>query len=296
MKVIQDYFFRLFFKPVDSFNLGLTRIIYCLLLFAVYSFSHFNGREWLLNNDYYNKDVYYHLYPILGIKLHTWLQYILGIALFTGTIGLKTRSSLIIACITYLLYEYPISSVFRPYTNNIAFFSLLILASAPGVDRFSVDQWILRNKKEFNKTSQPWPQRAAMLTIGMIYLNAFVSKIVNSGWGWAFDGNFQGYHLNRLTLRENVFAEWIVTSPDWVGNSIALFAAVVEALFVLSVFLPMKLSWIFLVLGVGMHFAILITMKINFFIIFGFTYLFLINWKSLLSYLPNPIKVSNEKI
>src|SRR5690606_15498159 len=115
-------------------------------------------------------------------------------------LGVLTRYSLAICCCSYLLFEFPFCSIQKPYVNNIVFFVFFILTFSPGVARFSIDQWMKKSSSETYVYSMGWAFRAIKLTLGLIYLNAFVSKIVNSGWSWAFDGHFQNYHLNRLTL------------------------------------------------------------------------------------------------
>lgn len=283
MKALASFYQRTFFQQVDSINIGLTRILYCLSLLGAYVYAIYfdnDGWEYLIKNGYYNKSVKYHLIEFAGLSLYNWLKYIFLFSLAMAILGLKTRLSLIVASVSYLFYEYPISSIFKPYLNNIAFFTLLILSCSPGIERFSLDRLIKEKKTSLPQLySLTWPQRAAKLLLGMIYLNAFASKIINSGWSWAISGHYQGYHLQRFSLTQNAFAQWIVTSPNWVGNTMAITAALIEFAFIFSVFLPSKYDWAFVFLGLSMHLVIFFSMELNFFYIFTNTYIFLINWE-----------------
>ena len=110
--MIRTFIHNLLFNNTDSFNIAITRIVYCgaLLLCYLYS-SLFDNAGWdiMIANGHYNKSVNYHLITIFGIQTYTYLKYAFLITLASSMIGFYTRASLI----TTQLYSFYMSTQYH---------------------------------------------------------------------------------------------------------------------------------------------------------------------------------------
>ena len=269
---------RIFFSKTNSINIGIFRFLFCSLLPLLYLSSYSKGYEILFHNGLIEPPVNYLDWSFFGFKLIIILKYLLFIGLVFSSLGIFTRFSLASTTFLFFIYEFPISSILKPYTTNIVFFNLLILSLAPGVQRFSFDQYFLNKKHADFKHSLSWSTELIKLTLGMVYFNAFISKIVNGGWSWATSGNFQGYLFGRYLFTQNEYALWLATTHPILGNMASLAGGLVEALFWTVIFFP-RWAWIYALIGISFHFIVLLTFELNFLYPFALSYLVFIDWK-----------------
>lgn len=271
---------KAFFSEQDAFNLGVFRFLYCLALAYTYGCRYFKGYDDLI----YGNAIEYYSFSLFGFTAYEILKILLISLLLLSAVGLKTRWVLIATTITHLVFEYPIGNGFKPYTTNIVFYVLMIISLAPGIDSFSIDNLI---RRKFKRPIPPcltysWSYNLIKLTLGMVYLSAGVSKVVNSGFSWALDGNMQAYVLRRYLFTENANAIFMLNLPSGVLTSMAIITQIAEISFWTVVFFP-RLGWAYALLGLSMHLGIFLIFKLNFLMMFCFAYLIFVNWKWLFS-------------
>lgn len=159
-----------------------------------------------------------------------------------------------LALLTFSLTELNISPLLKPYTTNISFFILLILA-------FS-DPPSFSPRFSMRKTSA-WPLTASYFYLSLTYLSTGLSKLSADFMGWISGEALRDHLWKNYVLAGSDLSLRLYDSPlllQILSPSIILF----ETGFILGFFVPRARKPL-LIAGLFFHAAILIVLKINFF-------------------------------
>ena len=178
-----------------------------------------------------------------GLRAFQWLT---GLFLFLGAIGWKTRITVPLGAVCYLL----MGGIFRLYAwfyhqGVVPLYVMGVLSLVPCGDGWSVD----RLRKVARGESVPpadraspvygWARYACWVVIALPYLAAGMSKLRNSGFFW-WDATNMRVFLYRDTLNPMGFNSelslWLSPAPDVVFALLGLVGLLGELLFVLVLF------------------------------------------------------------
>ena len=264
---------RHFFAPARLSDLALLRIVCVgggLLVFpplwAVLHYAQVAQSEWL---------------PIPALKvlmlplggwgvrpesmfLHAvWLG--TQIAGVTGLLGLLTRPSLFLFAAGYTLlfaHFYSFGVVHHP--EGIFIITLWVLAVSPSGAALSLDALLSRlrvAREQLRFEPRPatpaesafarWPLRTVQWLLGMAYVSAGLSKLVNGGLDW-FNGYTLVYYVALDGLRWGSPLAPAFASHPGVASLLSIGAVVLELTFFLAIVFP-RLVPLFLLGGIALH-------------------------------------------
>jgi hypothetical protein len=227
---------------------------------------------------------------IISLESIPLIQYLYVIGLTMSTLGIFTRLSLVSAALFHFLfygltYGYTYNPIFQyiSHAHHIGFFVLLILSATPSVKNFSIDQRYLKAKVTddphwFNKSL---PAMAIVIALGFVYLLTAIAKLNDSGWAWVSENFLLKIYFYLYLYKDNPLALQMASLPK-LCYALGFFTIVWELLFLPLMFVR-RICPIVILIGIGFHIAIWVTMDINFITrSLGLTYLIFIDWDSLL--------------
>lgn len=200
-------------------------------------------------------------------------EWITAAVLFAGAIGWRTRVTVPIGAVLYLVH----GGLLRQYasfyhTGLAALFLYAVLAFLPCGLGLSIDRLrrLRRGEKVAPDLPTPrigWARYAVWTTLAVPYVAAGLSKLRNGGLFWWEASNFK-FILFQSTLRPMEFdfrlSLNLAAAPDWVFAALALSAVLGELLYGLVLF-SRRARWILPITMLFMHVGILLLQNILFF-------------------------------
>ena len=157
---------------------------------------------------------------LLPIPSATWavaLYCCLLISFVTSSIGLFTRTSLLVAMALNIYFSFLDSvSTVTKYTM-ISSHVMLLLSLADASALWSVDNWLRRHQRAeglfpqlLPRISPVWPRRLVQIFLGIVYLGAAVTKMHTPGF---FSGDHMSYWMMTNTNFANPLGEHLSLYP-----------------------------------------------------------------------------------
>lgn len=204
----------------------------------------------------------FHLVPRgLSPEMLKFFGVLWPLACLTSLIGFKTRWSMLIAAVSGLIldgYHYNFGRVF--HFNHLFMMLLVILALTPCGDQWSLDA-VLRRRRGQPPPANPSDRYSWGLRLGQLYIVNFyfctgLSKVLRSGWEWAWSENL-AFKIMEAVLR-NSTGDWLLMQDPLLLRAFAVSALTLELLSPLALLnanigLLFVGGWISLHLGI--HFA-----------------------------------------
>jgi hypothetical protein len=255
-------------KTTNSLNVGWFRILYCGSLF-VFMFSRLGWYHEMLQAQVYDTRgfAYYH-FPVFGLEVWRWLEWILPASLLTATVGLFTRLYLTAAFLAFTALFYPLDSQFLPFDNNLVFFGLLLLSTGPGIHALSIDQY---RGHHVEPITPDLIRQTFILILGLAYFGSMISKLHNSGWAWVEGTTLRTYLYERFIVTGRLQTLWLADSIYSV-RAVCGFTIIFESMFWLTAF-SARARRILVPAGVAGHLFAFVFLRINFLYFFLITYL-----------------------
>lgn len=110
------------------------------------------------------------------------------------------------------------------HAENLIMIALVIFACARAADAWSIDAWLTRRWQQLRRLGAQatlqsgayrWPMRFVALLVATMYTAAGCSKLLRSGWDWAFSSSFQHlllrHHFTHVPPTQ--VGVWIATMP-----------------------------------------------------------------------------------
>lgn len=278
-----------FFGPADAADIALFRFLYCLAMavtvalaapWYAYTHEHFLYTPTPLFSPFGNDP--------LPLPVFNGLAVALVASLVCASLGCGTRVALGCAAVLYFVYfgtqlgfTKPLTRPYVFHIKNLGCFVLLILAFAPGVTRFSLDSWF-RHGRRWPEASgsarfaSAWPKNLILVGVGAAYFGSGYCKMVkNPLW---VDGHTAAANVLRGHLYEDTGLA-LFLGQFHIGSIVAsVLIIILELTFIVGIFLP-RIRWFYAAGGLALHLAIYLTMRINFFPYFAFSYLVLVEWR-----------------
>lgn len=202
-----------------------------------------------------------------------FLKWTTAVVLFLSAIGWKTRWTVPLGAVMYLI----LGGWLRQYawfyhTGLLALYLQAVLAFLPSGHGFSIDR--IRQQRRGNAVEPDVPSRrfgwaryAVWTTLALPYVAAGLSKLRVGGLTWWDASNFK-FILFQSTLRPMEFdfsiSLELATAPPWLIEALALSALLGELLYGLVLF-SRKARWVMPILMLSMHVGILLLQNILFF-------------------------------
>ncbi|MBI3552399.1 MAG: hypothetical protein HY077_07760 [Elusimicrobia bacterium] len=284
---VRERLAAIFFAPSDAKSLSLFRFLYCLSLAATIAWepAYRRTHAGLLHHAYTFRPI--RLFGLLGIDfispgMFSFLRAATLAALTLAAFGLLTRWALTAAWIAFFLYYGTIHSAWRPpvgdalgLRTNPVIFILWILSVSPGIGYFGLDRWS-RGRVEGQPGVVPaWPTLAVKLMLGLIYFGAGYCKLTHAQ-GWADGHALQGFLLGKAMQADAGLGFWLA-HHRWLCAALSGACVILESSFFLVVLFP-RLAWIYVIGGLTMHAMIWVTMRMNYFMFFGYAYWVFLRW------------------
>jgi hypothetical protein len=280
---------RHFFFAADARSLNLFRAVFCLIIL------------WRIITDAPPLHENYNTVAWHAVPTFEWLEInqlsaetfklwevVLVTALAMTSLGMFTRVAAATACAAYFIYIGNYlgftkceGTNYVYHSKNIVVFILFIFAVAPGINIWGFDGWLKRGCKWLTDSSHVvsvWPTQLIKLMLGIAYFGAGYGKIAASP-GWADGYTLQAYLVQKYLLIDKFNSLWL-SQFWWVCLTLGVATLIFELTFFIIVFKP-RLTWFYVLAGLGFHVSILLSMEINFFPYFGATYLIFFEWKML---------------
>jgi predicted DCC family thiol-disulfide oxidoreductase YuxK len=152
---------------------------------------------------------------------------------------------------------------------------LWALALGPSARRWSWDdlQWRVRRAYE-NRRFEPlrpsddrstlarWPLLLVQWLLVLAYFSGAASKLINGGLAWLQSSTLSFYLVQDGLRWERPLGILLAGFPTLV-TALAITTVVFEGTFLLAILVP-RITWVYLVVGAGMHIGILVTMAAPF--------------------------------
>jgi predicted DCC family thiol-disulfide oxidoreductase YuxK len=299
------------FTPAPLLNLAIVRVL-------TVGFQLF----WLVEHGLYTSvvgqaqkpEIFYQPLPVLRVMLLGTsympsvevISLIFALTLAAGLlalIGFKTRPALGLFALGSLFitaFNYSFGDFHHP--EAIVLISLVVLALSPCGQMLSVDsfEWGRRKAIQPNgfapshptqETSEMarWPILLIQWTLVLIYLSAFISKIVrdDSLLHW-LNGYTLRYYMLQDGLRWQSDLGVFLSQYHVLAVLLSIGTVVFEAAFVLLIFFP-RLAWLFLPFGTVFHLSIYIIQRAPFFS-FIVAYSVFVPWARAFDYLSTRLR------
>ena len=255
--------------------MGFFRAAYCGTIFYFGIERGERYGRYILNGIYNTEQYAYFHWQVFGLDSWVLFKWAFLGSILMASLGIFARLSLFLSTVFYVLFYYPVSATLHPYDNNLVCFILLILSFSPGIEAFSCDFFLRRSKPE--PFVPAWPQRLIVFSLGVVYLAAGTSKLLNTGFSWAEGSILQAYMMERNLLLRSAAIEF-VTSKLWLCRILSFSTMCIEL-----GFLPLSFyrrSWPLLaVMGMSMHVGIYFFFGLNFLRFFCPVYLIFFNYE-----------------
>jgi hypothetical protein len=272
-----------FFGHEHSGSLAFFRVTYCLI-YAITLFL--EAADW---DSFYEKREYFAtpLFALVSdepISFETFkaLRYTLLTALVAGAAGFFTRPALLVAAVTFFLYEgthlgftKPRDSDYTYHLTNLSAFFFFILAFAPGVARHGFDSW---RRGERGAIAIPeWPRKAMLGMLCFAYFGAGYQRLIANPM-WIDGSTLQAYLLDKHIRYDGIDIGYWIAQHWELCVVFSVFTMALEFFYPVVLFFP-RWKVPFLIGGLMLHAGIYATMRINFFVYFVYNYLLLVEWR-----------------
>jgi hypothetical protein len=243
MTALREFWSEYWFGKESPETLGIARLLFLGTLFALYLPDDFS--EWgAVSPAFWEPIALFRAFPLPMPDVGTLdvLQLVWKVALFTGAIGLLTRSSCAVAAVLGLyLLGLPHNFGKTHHFDSVIVLTLAILALSRSGDSWSLDAWRRR------RTSPPpgpsghyrWPIRAVWLLLAMVFFSAGAFKLRNGGMGWMFSDNL------AVMLRQHAYqvanADPLVNWGLWLAQFPFVFKGMAVATVVVEFCYPLAL-------------------------------------------------------
>ena len=271
---------RYWFSTAPYIDLAIVRILMIFLqLFLI--LSEFDYYANAVNNP---AEIYLPL-PMLKVIMLPWgwgarpdeflVMSVYWVTLAAGIlalIGLLTNISLFCFAIgSMFLQAFAYSFGESHHSEAIMMISLLVFAFSPCGKVFSIDAWIrgLRRQSagsvnilKYDGIFAGWAIRLMQWVFSLIYVSAVLSKLMHGGIDWANGFTLQYYLIEDGLRHGSGLALWISQFhyPVLLAQLVVLFF---QSTFFLIILFP-RLKWIYLPIGVIIHFGIYLTLTAPF--------------------------------
>ncbi len=271
-------------------QLGWTRMVVCMAALAFLLHEDMVSTHWLTDKIWQGNDNHSFMYWLYKIPLlpiaelrNSYigllaLKIVTALSLLAAMLGFKTRFTLPLATILYLI----VGGLHREYTHNfhtglLPFYLLTILCFTPCADGLSVDKW-LKNKKDKEGEATPlltnstatnsysYAVFACWLFWALAYFFFGMSKFYQAGLDWWTASNLKWISINdSLTLMAYDFniAPKLVNMPDTFFTLLGIGGVYGEAIMILVIFSAFARKILPLVI-VGLHLGIWLLQEIMF--------------------------------
>ncbi len=206
-----------------------------------------------------------------GLRVFQWLA--IGI-LFSATIGLATRWTVLVGTVAYCMLGGLLRSYSWPYhTGILPLYVGAVMSFTPCGAAWSVDA-ILRRRRglptvdpETKSAAFGWACYACWATIALALAAAGMSKVRNGGWSWLDANSFRSILFSTtLTPMQFDFRLSLLLrgAPDWVFQAMAMTGMGLQ-LSCISMLFSRRARMVLPVLLAGMHLSIWLLQNILFF-------------------------------
>lgn len=256
----------LWFSPDKPYDLALTRIMF----FGYTAIHEWNQTFWWapLPSGIAEPPGVMRWLPILPPDQLELLLWVFRIAVLLALIGWWYRPAALVAALG-VLYFVGLENCFGKvmHSGNLYAISALILASSRADDVFSLKAWLSRRRGQPPPPPSGeyrWPLRTIWLIIALMYCAAGISKLVHTGWDWAWTDNFRNLLLSHHYVRTppTQWGVWLAQFPS-LCRWVACGALVLE----LACPLLMLGGWFTLIFGGGLmalQFGIFLMLGVKF--------------------------------
>ena len=214
---------------------------------------------------------------LLGETALSTLFAITVIAGIGALIGYHTRTSLGVFALGNIVlvgYAYSFGEIHHP--EALMIIALVLLVMSPSGEVLTVDsnregigssesglRTSLRTEVEKQSEFASWPLLLIQVLFALIYFDAGISKIAESGADW-MNGYTLQYYLGQDGLRWNSDLGVWLSEKHTLAKVMSVAALYFESTFFLVLLVP-RLALLYLPLGIGMHVGIYLAMKAPFF-------------------------------
>ncbi len=280
VKSLNQFWNALWFKPGALLDLAILRIaaVACQLFWA-----HIGLRDNLEEHSRLPDEIYEPLFTLrlltgsFGAEYRPSLEelstvwFITSIAGVLSLIGFLTNINLLVFAIGSIFlqaYLYAFGELHHP--EAVMMIALLALALSPAGRTLSIDSLIHRflgSKKTGGVLTEispyaGWPIRLLQWFFVLMYLSAFSHKMYTSGLEW-MNGTTLQYYLVQDGLRNAMPLGLWLSEHHTLVKMLQWMLVSFQLTFVLAVIFPM-LRWIYVPMGLSMHFGILFTLNAPF--------------------------------
>ena len=191
------------------------------------------------------------------------------LSLFTTAFGYRARAFLILALFSYFAYFGQILPLVSKKTNSIPFV-LLILACAPGIDRFRPGFVWSQLRATEPQRCPAWPLTLVKLFLAATYFSAGLNKLLNSGPGWVKGDAFRAALVEHYLSMDISAGFWLAQYPSLCGL-FSLAILLFELTFPLVLF-SRPFGYFYALVGLGFHVGVRLTLGINYLTYFALAY------------------------
>lgn len=207
----------LWFTPDKPYDLAITRIVF----FGFTAVNEWHQSFWWtpLPAGIAEPPGIMRWFPILPTDQLELLLWVFRLAVLLALVGWWYRPAAIVAALS-LLYFVGLENCFGKvmHSGNLYVISALILACARADDAFSLKAGLAQRRGEPippPSGEYRWPLRTIWLIVAGMYCAAGISKLVHTGWGWAWSDNFRNlliaHHYTRTPPTE--LSIWLAQFP-----------------------------------------------------------------------------------
>jgi len=275
---MKQFWNALWFTPGALLDLAILRIaaVACQLFW-----THIGLRDNLEEHSKLPDEIYEPLFTLrlltgsFGVEYRPSLEelstvwFMTLIAGFLSLIGFLTNINLLVFAIGSIFlqaYLYAFGELHHP--EAVMMVTLLALALSPAGRTLSVDSLIHRfrgSKTRGVSEESPyagWPIRLVQWFFVLMYLSALSHKMYTSGFEW-MNGTTLQYYLVQDGLRNAMPLGLWLSEHHTLVKMLQWMLVSFQLTFVLAVIFPM-LRWIYVPMGLSMHFGILFTLNAPF--------------------------------
>lgn len=206
----------------------------------------------------------------------TWtplFKFSLSLVVLETTIALILFSvwpaaSVALAALFYVNLFGPTNNYLQPFDDNIILPNLTVLFFS----YLPKDSWFWISAGNVKKL--------LIANISIVYLSAFIAKIVRTGWIWGLGETIQLYLYERSFQTQSIYT-LILADSSTLCALLSSLVLLFEATFWITIWVGPIISAGYICFGFFMHLSILIFMDINFFRFFFISYLIFVPYKKI---------------
>lgn len=198
-----------------------------------------------------------------------WLTFAVGLLALVGVLTNITLFLFAIGSIFIQAFIYSFGDSHHP--DAVMAIALLAFSLAPAGRVLSVDSWLRKRRStegrsvpllEYTGRDAYWPLRLIQCFFGLMYLSAFLSKLLIGGLNWA-NGYTLQFYLIQDYLRWGSEFGLMMSQHHYVDMALQIVALIFQATFFLAVFFP-RLRWLYVPVGLCFHLGIYFTLRAYF--------------------------------